>query len=66
MLILAQIIKTIMSSTAKAELGALYINAHEAIPLQHLLHVMGHTQPPTPIQIDNSTTLGIVTNIIQP
>ena len=27
---------------------------------------MGHPQPPTPIQIDNSTALGMVTNIIQP
>jgi hypothetical protein len=55
-----------MSSAAEAELGALYINAREAIPLRHLLEELGHTQPPTPIQIDNSTALGIVSNIIQP
>jgi hypothetical protein len=29
---LAQLIRTVMSSTAKAELGALYSNAREAIP----------------------------------
>eukprot|EP00804_Cyclotella_cryptica_P010234 CCRYP_016712-RA/>CCRYP_016712-RA protein AED:0.36 eAED:0.34 QI:0/0/0/1/1/1/2/0/386 len=65
-LTLAQIIKSVMSSAAEAELGALYINAREAIPIRHLLTELGHTQPPTPIQIDNSTALGVVTNTIQP
>jgi hypothetical protein len=27
---------------------------------------MGHPQPPTPIQSDNSTALGVVNNTIQP
>eukprot|EP00804_Cyclotella_cryptica_P008445 CCRYP_003953-RG/>CCRYP_003953-RG protein AED:0.45 eAED:0.45 QI:0/-1/0/1/-1/0/1/0/87 len=47
-----------MSSAAEAELGALYINARETIPQRHLLNELGHPQPPTPIQIDNSTALG--------
>jgi hypothetical protein len=55
-----------MSSAAEAELGALHINACEAILQPHLLEEMGHPQPPTPIQIDSSTELGLVTNIIQP
>ena len=55
-----------MSSAAEAELGALYINAREVIPLRHLLLEMGHPQPPTPIQTDNSTALGVVNNTIQP
>jgi hypothetical protein len=29
---LAQLIKAVMSSTVKAELGAFYINTHEAVP----------------------------------
>eukprot|EP00804_Cyclotella_cryptica_P006226 CCRYP_020767-RA/>CCRYP_020767-RA protein AED:0.16 eAED:0.16 QI:0/0/0/1/1/1/2/0/846 len=65
-LTLAQIIKPVMSSAADAELGELYINARETIPQRHLLNELGHPQPPTPIQIDNSTALGVVTNIIQP
>eukprot|EP00804_Cyclotella_cryptica_P015967 CCRYP_004129-RA/>CCRYP_004129-RA protein AED:0.18 eAED:0.18 QI:0/0/0/1/0/0/2/0/948 len=65
-LTLAQIIKSVMSSAAEAELGALYINAREAIPIRHLLTELGHTQPSTPNQIDNSTALGVVTNTIQP
>jgi len=55
-----------MSSAAEAELGALYIKAKEAVPLRHLLTEMGHNQPPTPIQTDNSTAFGVVTNNIQP
>eukprot|EP00804_Cyclotella_cryptica_P030801 CCRYP_015061-RD/>CCRYP_015061-RD protein AED:0.55 eAED:0.46 QI:0/-1/0/1/-1/0/1/0/98 len=63
-LTISQIIKVVMSSAAEAELGALYINARETIPLRHLLEEMGHKQPPTPVQIDNSTALGVVTNTI--
>ena len=62
----AQIIKTVISSAAEAELGALYINSCEAIPARNLLEAMGHRQPPTPMQTDNSTLLGVVTNKIQP
>eukprot|EP00804_Cyclotella_cryptica_P017920 CCRYP_001281-RA/>CCRYP_001281-RA protein AED:0.43 eAED:0.43 QI:0/-1/0/1/-1/1/1/0/136 len=65
-LTIVQIIKAIMSSAAEVELGALYINAHDVIPLRHLLIEMSHPQPPTPIQIDNSMALGVVTNTIQP
>eukprot|EP00804_Cyclotella_cryptica_P006175 CCRYP_015258-RB/>CCRYP_015258-RB protein AED:0.28 eAED:0.28 QI:0/0/0/1/1/1/3/0/731 len=45
-LTISQIIKVVMSSAAEAELGALYINARETIPLRHLLEEMGHKQPP--------------------
>lgn len=65
-LTIAQIIKSVMSSASEAELGTLYIHAREAIPFHHLLEEMGHPQSPTPIQIDNSTALGVVSNIIQP
>jgi hypothetical protein len=60
-----KILKALMSSTAKAKLGVLYINTQEAIPMQLLLEEMGHKQPPTPIQTDNSTEHGVVTNNIQ-
>ena len=65
-LTIAQIIKAVMSSAAKEELGALYINSRETILQRHLLEEMSHPQPPTPIQVDNITTLGVVKNIIQP
>jgi hypothetical protein len=39
---LAQLIKAIMSSTAEARIGALYIKAHEAVPQQQTLEEIGH------------------------
>jgi hypothetical protein len=50
-----------MSSAAKAELGALYVNACKAVPMRQLLKEMGHKQPKTPIKTDNSTAFGVVT-----
>ena len=63
---IAQLIKAVMSSAAEAELGALYINARKAIPQRQTLAEMGHKQPPTPMQTNNSTALGVVNNNIQP
>jgi hypothetical protein len=63
---LAQIIKAVMSSAVEVELGALYIDAHKAVPQHQTLAEMGHKQPPTPMQTDNSTALGVVNNNIQP
>ena len=42
------------------------MNAREAIPCQTLLNKLGHKQPPTPIQTDNSTAVGVVTHNILP
>ena len=63
-LTISQIIKAVMSSSAEAELGALFINCRKAIPARHALETMGHKQTLTPIQTDNTTALGVVTNNI--
>ena len=65
-LTIVQIIKAVMSSAADEELGALYINSREAIPQRHLLEKMGHPQPPTLIQVDKITSLGVINITIQP
>ncbi len=44
-----------MTPAAKAELGALYLNAKEAVYLRQILIEMGHLQLQTPIQTDNTT-----------
>ena len=62
--IMSHIIKAVMSSAAEAELGALSINCREVIPARHALKAMGHEQPPTPMQTDNTTAHGVVTNNI--
>jgi hypothetical protein len=61
-LTIEQIIKAVMSLAAKAEVEALYINCREAIHARHTLNFMGHPQTPTPMQMDNTTALGIVNN----
>jgi hypothetical protein len=58
-------LKLVAASTAKAELGTLFLNAQEAIVLHLTLNELGHPQPPTPIYIDNTTTVGIVNNTIK-
>ena len=55
-----------MSSAAEAEVGALYINAREAVPARRTLEEMGHKQPPTPIQTDNSAAHAVVTTNVAP
>ena len=40
--------------------------ARETVYIRIVLKEMGHKQPPTPIQTDNSTAHGVVTNNIQP
>jgi hypothetical protein len=61
----ATIIKVVMSSAAEAELGALFLNAKEAVYLQQILTKMGHPQPRTPIQTNNTTAKGVINNKIQ-
>ena len=54
-----------MSSATEAELAALYIMAREAVYLRIILEEMGHKQPPTPIQTDNTTAQSIITNTVK-
>ena len=63
---IAHIIKHVMSSATKAELAALYISAREAVYIRIILDEMGHKQPPTPVQTDNTTALGFVSKNLQP
>ena len=53
------------ASAAEAGLGALFLNAQEAKVIPLVLSELGHPQPPTPIHIDNTTTVGIVNNTIK-
>ena len=65
---LAKIIKNVMASAAEAELGALYMNAQDTIPIRNTLEELGHPQPAagTPIRTDNSTANGIVHGSCKP
>ena len=54
-----------MASTTEAKFGALFLNFQEAVTIQITLEKMGHPQPPTPFQVNNSTALGIATGTIK-
>ncbi|KAL7523430.1 hypothetical protein ACHAWF_000517 [Thalassiosira exigua] len=62
----SQIIKATISSAAEVELGALFINAKLAVPIRTTLVKLGHAQPKTPVQTDNLTAYGVLTNTIMP
>ena len=62
---IATIIRNVMASAAEAELAALFVAAKEATVLRTTLEEMGHPQPPTPIQVDNSTADGIVNETVK-
>ncbi len=58
------ILKLVAASAAETKLGALFLNAQKAKVFRLILAELGHPQPPTPIHIDNTTTVGIVNNTI--
>jgi hypothetical protein len=65
-LTIATIIKFVMASAAEAELAALFIAARKMVPRRQTLIDMGWLQPQSPIQIDNSTAVGVTNKTIVP
>jgi hypothetical protein len=61
-----QIIQAVMSSTAEAELGALFINTKTAISMHQMLTELVHRQPRTPMQTNNTMAHALLTNKILP
>ena len=62
---IAKLIWNVVTSAADAEIGALFINTRQSLLVRYLLKEMGHLQPPTPIQTEDTTALGFVTNNLQ-
>jgi hypothetical protein len=57
-LIISKVLKHVMSSAAEAEIGAVFINSKEGDFLRTTLDKLGHKQPPTPLETDNTTSTG--------
>ena len=57
--VVCKILRNIMASAVEAELGALFLNCQEAVPIRITLEEMVHPQHRTPVQVDNSTALGM-------
>ena len=63
--IMYKILRNIMASAAEAEYGALFLNGQAAVPIRTTLIEMNRPQPPTPIQVENSTQVGIANKSIK-
>jgi hypothetical protein len=61
----SQIMREVLSSASEAELAGCFHNGKEACPLRVCLEELGHPQPPTPIQTDNSTAAGICNDSVK-
>jgi hypothetical protein len=62
---LCSILRFVVASTAEAELSALFFYCKQATIFQLTLKEMGHPQPPTPINWDNSTAVSIANNTVK-
>jgi hypothetical protein len=62
---IAKVIKNVMSSAAEAEVAGLFMNAKELLPMRTTLDELGHPQPATPMQTDNSTACGITNKTVK-
>ena len=65
-LILAKIIKFVMSSAYEAELSAIFITVQEMVAMRQTLQEMNCPHPKSPLQTDNSAAAGVVNNTIIP
>ena len=61
----SKILKNVVSSAAEAEIAATFENCKEAVVIRTTLQELGHPQPPTPVQVDNTTAHGFVNGTIK-
>ena len=60
-LVNSKVIDAVMSSAQEAETGMGYLNAKDACEHRLTLEALGHPQGPTPLQFDNQSAVGILT-----
>ena len=58
-------LKHVVASAAEAEVGANFEAAQQGVMFRNTLEEMGHPQPPTPIQTDNSTAAKIINDRVK-
>jgi hypothetical protein len=61
----AAVIKNVVASAAESKVGACFQNAQSGAPIRINLIELGHKQPVTPLQTDNSTAFGILNETIK-
>jgi len=60
------ILRNVMGAASEAEIAAAYVNARMGVELRVMLWEMGHPQPATPLELDNTTAYGILTKQLIP
>lgn len=61
----SKVLKNVVGSATEAEVGGVYHNARDGVPLRTALEEMGHPQPSTPIITDNTTAHGILNRTVK-
>jgi hypothetical protein len=64
-LIVSKVLKHVMSSADEAEIGTDFIYAKEGAVLKTTLEELGHKQPPTPMETDNTTAIRNINGTIK-
>ena len=59
-LIECKALRHVVASSAEAEVGGIFHNAQQTLPIRIALEALDHPQPPTPIKTDNSTAHGFI------
>jgi hypothetical protein len=54
-----------MSSAAEAEVAGVFVNTKEGTTIRTTLEELGYPQPPTPVQVDNTTAVGIANDTVK-
>jgi hypothetical protein len=62
---ISSIMRNGMASTTEAELGAVFQNINDCVPIHIALEEMGHPQAVTPIQTDNACAAGITNQTVK-
>ena len=57
--------RRIVTSAAEAETAGVFFNSQLCVPIRHMLTILGHPQPATPIKTDNSTANSFVHDMLK-
>ena len=63
--VLSHILKRVLASAAEVDIGATFTNTQDAVPIRQMLRDMGHLQPATPIQVDNTAAVGFANSTLK-
>ena len=60
------ILRNVMGAASESEIAGAYVNARMGVEERIMLWEMGHPQPATPLELDNTTAFGILTKQLIP